>query len=82
MNNRRSSDVLPAPEGPVRKWNEPGRKWKFTSDSTSAPRSYFKARLANRITGCHGLQAGPQAGPELQISSRTLMRDAFGAINR
>jgi hypothetical protein len=26
MNSRRSSEVLPEPEGPVRKWNEPGRR--------------------------------------------------------
>ena len=26
MKSSRSSDVLPEPEGPVRKWNEPGRK--------------------------------------------------------
>ncbi len=49
MKSRRSSDDLPAPEGPVRKWKEPGRRWKLTSDRTSGPRSYFKARLVNRI---------------------------------
>ncbi len=35
---RRSSVVLPAPEGPVRNWKECGAIRKLTSDSTSGPR--------------------------------------------
>ncbi len=35
---RRSSVVLPAPEGPVRNWKERGAMRKLTSDSTSGPR--------------------------------------------
>ena len=50
MNSRRSSEVLPEPEGPVRKWNEPGRRWNVTSRSTSAPRPYFKPMLFSLIT--------------------------------
>ncbi len=50
MNNSRSSEDLPAPDGPVRKWNEPGRRWKLTSERTSGPRSYLRPTLFNRIT--------------------------------
>ncbi len=37
MKRRRKSEVLPAPDGPVRKWNEPGRRWKLTFERTSDP---------------------------------------------
>ena len=33
----RSSDDLPAPDGPVRNWNECGASAKLTSRSTSGP---------------------------------------------
>lgn len=51
MNSSRKSDVLPAPDGPVKKWNEPGRKWKLTLERTSGPESYLSATLLSRITG-------------------------------
>ncbi len=35
---RRNSVVLPAPEGPVRNWNERGPTEKVRSRSTSGPR--------------------------------------------
>ena len=50
MNRSRSSEVFPAPDGPVRKWNDPGRMWKLTSARTSGPLSYVRARLVRRIT--------------------------------
>ena len=42
--------MFKAPDGPVKKWNEPGRRWKLTSDRTSGPRSYLRPTLFNRIT--------------------------------
>ena len=36
-NNSRSSDVLPAPDGPVRNWNDCGSIWKLRSRRTSGP---------------------------------------------
>ncbi len=50
MNSSRSSEVLPEPDGPVRKWNEPGRKWNVTSCSTSLPRSYRNPIAFSLIT--------------------------------
>jgi hypothetical protein len=50
MKSSRSSDVFPEPEGPVRKWNEPGRRWNVTSCSTSPPRPYLKPMLFSLIT--------------------------------
>ena len=58
MNIRRSSDVFPAPEGPVRKWNEPGRKWKLSSASVSGPRPYFRPMFCRRITAVFSSQQG------------------------
>jgi hypothetical protein len=37
-NNRRSSDVLPAPEGPVRNWKECAGIWKLRSRRISGPK--------------------------------------------
>ena len=37
-NSRRSSELLPAPEGPVRNWNECGSMRKVRSRRTSGPR--------------------------------------------
>ena len=37
MNNRRSSVLLPAPDGPVRNWNDPRSMWKLRSRRTSGP---------------------------------------------
>ena len=36
-NSSRSSEVLPAPDGPVRNWNECGSMWKLRSRRTSGP---------------------------------------------
>ena len=56
MNSRRSSEVLPEPDGPVRKWNEPGRKWNVTSRSTSCRVPYFKPMPFSLITLSPGLR--------------------------
>ena len=75
MNSRRSSEVLPEPDGPVRKWKEPGRKWNVTSRSTSLPRPYFSA---DAVQSDHALSAasGPSGLPD------PLMRKLGERINR
>src|SRR5690349_1995157 len=55
MNSMRSSEVFPEPEGPVRKWKEPGRRWKEMSRSTSRLPSYFNPMPFNLITLAPGL---------------------------
>ena len=47
---RRRSVVLPAPEGPVRNWNELGSMPKETSFSTSGPIPYLNPTFSNRTT--------------------------------
>ena len=49
-NNSRSSDVLPAPEGPVRNWNDCGSISKLRSRSTSGPSPYRNPAFSNRTT--------------------------------
>src|SRR5262245_4040955 len=49
-NRRRRSEVLPAPEGPVRNWNECGSTLKVRSRRTSAPRPYRNPTCSNRTT--------------------------------
>ena len=49
-NNIRSSDVLPAPEGPVRNWNDCGSMLKLRSRRTSGPSPYRNPTFSNRTT--------------------------------
>ena len=50
MNSRRRSEVLPAPDGPVRNWNEPGSMRNVRSRRTSEPTPYRKPTFSNRTT--------------------------------
>ncbi|WP_236020276.1 hypothetical protein [Brucella anthropi] len=45
------SDVFPAPEGPVKNWNERGGIWKLTSRRISGPIPYRRPTFSKRITG-------------------------------
>lgn len=60
MNSSRSSEVLPDPDGPVRKWKDPGRKWNVTSCSTSLPRPYRNPTPFSLIT--RDLLCPPEVG--------------------
>ena len=49
-NSRRNSEVLPAPDGPVRNWNDCGSIWKLRSRRTSDPSPYRNPTFSNRTT--------------------------------
>ncbi|WP_171900853.1 hypothetical protein [Brucella neotomae] len=55
------SEVLPAPEGPVRNWNERGGIWKLTSRRISGPIPYLRPTFSKRITGSASLHCPQQA---------------------
>ena len=63
-NSRRSSEVLPAPEGPVRNWNECGSIRKVRSRRTSGPTPYRNPTFSNRTTCPPPPKPGP---PDLRI---------------
>src|SRR5262245_46821508 len=47
-NKRRSKEVLPAPDGPVRNWNECGSMRKLMSRKTSGPSPYLSPTFSKR----------------------------------
>ena len=49
-NSRRNSVVLPAPDGPVRNWNDLSGRWKETSRRISGPMPYLSPTFSKRIT--------------------------------
>ncbi len=82
LSDRKSSlrsDVLPAPDGPVTNWKEPGAMRKLTSRSTSGPSPYLRPTFSNRITSPASLFVRLLAKHPAIKTTLTLAIDESGA---